>query len=69
MRSKILQAMDIFADERHFRLRLFGEGILIGAITGTVIAAFRGLLELSEDVRPLLYAWIAAQGPVRRKSL
>ena len=64
MRSKILQAMDIFADERHFRLRLFGEGILIGALTGTVIAAFRGLLELSEDVRPLLYAWIAAQGPL-----
>ena len=47
MRSKILQAMDIFADERHFRLRLFGEGILIGAITGTVIAAFRGLLGLA----------------------
>lgn len=62
MRSKILKAMDIFADERYFRLRLFLEGMLIGAMTGTVIAAFRGLLEVSENIRPLLYNWIAEQG-------
>lgn len=58
MRSKILQAMDIFADERHFRLRLFFEGILIGAFTGGVIAAFRYLLEQAEVWRPQMYDFL-----------
>ena len=63
MRSRILQAMDIFADERHFRLRLFFEGIIIGCFTGGVIAAFRYLLEGSEDLRRLVYAWLRQAAP------
>ena len=63
MRSKVLQAMDIFADERHFRLRLFFEGLLIGALTGTLIAVFRYLLEGSEDLRRLAYHWLRTAEP------
>ena len=63
MRSKVLQAMDIFADERHFRLRLFFEGLLIGALTGALIAVFRYLLEGSEDLRRLAYHWLRTAEP------
>ena len=63
MRSRIVQAMDIFADERHFRLRLFFEGIGIGCLTGGVIAVFRYLLEASEDGRGLAYAWLKEANP------
>ena len=59
MKERIAKAMDLFADERHFRLRLFFEGILIGIAAGGVVAAFRWLLTASEDLRPLLCRWIA----------
>lgn len=54
-----MQAVDIFADERHFRLRLFLEGALIGTGTGALIAAFRWLLVESEVWRPVFYAFLA----------
>ncbi len=54
----------MFADERHFRLRLFFEGILIGALTGAVIALFRYLLELSDLLRPELYHILRNSSPL-----
>ena len=64
MHRTLLQHLDIFTDERHFRLRLFFEGILIGALTGIVISAFRWLLTASEDLRTLLYAYMRTVSPV-----
>lgn len=58
MKSKIVQALEIFADERHFRLRLFFEGILIGVFTGGVITAFRFLLGQSDRLRPQFYGFL-----------
>ena len=60
MRARIAQAMDIFTEPKHFKLRLFLEGNLIGVCTGLVIALFRYLLELSEEMQPLFYAYLAA---------
>ncbi|TCS78391.1 ClC family H(+)/Cl(-) exchange transporter [Pectinatus cerevisiiphilus] len=42
---------------RYFRLQLCIEGIIIGALTGLVISAYRGLLEGSEILRPWLYSY------------
>jgi H+/Cl- antiporter ClcA len=58
MQSQIETAMRIFTDPRHFKLRLFLEGNVIGIFTGLVIALFRYLLELSERYTPLLYDWL-----------
>lgn len=58
MQNQIETAMRIFTDPRHFKLRLFLEGNVIGIFTGLVIALFRYLLELSERYTPLLYGWL-----------
>lgn len=58
MQSQIETAMRIFTDPRHFKLRLFLEGNIIGVFTGLVIALFRYLLELSERYTPFLYGWL-----------
>jgi len=60
MRERIAQAMGIFTEPKHFKLRLFLEGNLIGVFTGLVITLFRYLLELSEDYQPVFYAYLAA---------
>ena len=52
MQSRIESACNIFTQPRHFKLRLFIEGNLIGL--------FRYLLELSENTLPVLYNWLAA---------
>ena len=64
MRSKLLRAMDMFTNERFFRFRLFGEGILVGAFAGLVISLFRGLLEMGEDFRPVIYSFLQANGVI-----
>ncbi|TYZ28192.1 ClC family H(+)/Cl(-) exchange transporter [Selenomonas caprae] len=58
MTNKIETAMRIFTEPRHFKLRLFLEGNIIGIFTGLTIALFRYLLELSEDYTPLIYGWL-----------
>ncbi len=56
-------ALHFLADERAFRLRLFGEGALVGVGVGIVVALFRWLLELTEIYRPVLFAWMAESCP------
>ena len=56
-------ALHFLADERAFRLRLFGEGALVGVGVGIVVALFRWLLELTEIYRPVLFAWMAESFP------
>ena len=58
MRGHISQAMGLFTDPRHFKLRLFLEGNIIGLFTGLLITLFRYLLERSEHLLPLLYGWL-----------
>lgn len=50
--SKFYYALTHWHD---FRLKLFGEGILIGAITGVIIVLFRYLLEQAELLRSIIY--------------
>ena len=59
MANRIEAAMRMFTEPRHFKLRLFVEGNIIGVFTGLLIALFRRLLELSEQAAPVLYAWLA----------
>ena len=58
MRGHISQAMGLFTDPRHFKLRLFLEGNIIGILTGLLITLFRYLLERSEHLLPVLYGWL-----------
>ena len=58
MHRRIESAMTMMTDPRHFKLRLFIEGNIIGVATGMVIALFRYLLELSEEYLPVLYRWL-----------
>ena len=58
MHRRIESAMTMMTDPRHFKLRLFIEGNIIGIATGMVIALFRYLLELSEEYLPVLYRWL-----------
>ena len=59
VRWKILRLLAWLAHPRRLKLRLFLEGNLIGILTGLVIAAFRGLLMLSERWLPQLYDFLA----------
>lgn len=53
---KIVEGLSALDNQRHFRLRLFIEGIVIGLLTGTVVSSYRWILEKCNDYRPLLYA-------------
>ena len=59
MKGHISQAMGLFTDSRHFKLRLFLEGNIIGIGTGLLITLFRYLLEWSEHWLPVWYGWLA----------
>ncbi|MBB5337154.1 ClC family H(+)/Cl(-) exchange transporter [Pectinatus brassicae] len=54
-KSRLMKAVSDLEDPRHFRLRLCLEGILIGIVTGIVVAAYRWILEGSDELRPVLY--------------
>ncbi|SEJ43310.1 H+/Cl-antiporter ClcA [Propionispira arboris] len=56
-KTKLVQAMEAFVMGRYFRMRLFIEGILVGVITGLIIALFRFLIEKAENLRPVLYEY------------
>ncbi len=60
MRERIAAAMDLFTEPKHFKLRLFLEGNLIGIFTGLIITLFRCLLELSENMQPVFYTYLRA---------
>ena len=54
MHRRIESAMTMMTDPRHFKLRLFIEGNIIGVATGMLLALFRYLLELSDEYFRLL---------------
>jgi H+/Cl- antiporter ClcA len=60
MRELVLRLLDWLSAPQRLRLRLFLEGNLIGVFTGLIIALFRYLLMLSEQVTPGWYARLAA---------
>lgn len=61
--DRMRDALHFLADERAFRLRLFGEGTLVGVGVGVVISLFRWLLELTEIYRPIFFAWMRERFP------
>ena len=58
---KLAQAMEAFVMGRYFRMRLFMEGILVGIITGLIIALFRFFIEKAENLRPVLYEYFTIE--------
>ena len=44
---------ELFSTRRRFRMRLFFEGLIVGSITGTIIAAFRFLIDEADIYRPM----------------
>ncbi len=57
---KISKVYAALADWRKFQFRLFGEGIIVGIISGLIIVAFRYALEQAESLRVLVYSHLAA---------
>lgn len=54
----------LLTNRKLLRVKLFGEGILIGALTGVVIAAFRFFLDTADIWRPRLFAKIDSVGEI-----
>lgn len=55
--SKVYYSLTHWQD---FRLKLFGEGILIGLLVGLIVVAFRYLLEQAEMLRTVVYGYLQA---------
>lgn len=49
---------------RDFRLKIFIEGIMIGIVSGSIVVAFRFILEKAETWRAKLFPFLQAQGPL-----
>ena len=47
---------------RLLRVQLFGEGILVGALTGVIVAALRFLLDTADIWRPVVFAHVDSIG-------
>ena len=58
---KISKAYYSLTHWHDFRLKLFGEGILIGFFVGLVISAFRYLLEKAEELRIVVYKYLQTE--------
>ena len=56
--GKLAAALRLIADDRSSRRRLFAGGIGVGVATGGVVAFFREVLTLSEDMLPALIAFL-----------
>ena len=54
----------LLTDRRVLRANLFGEGLLIGAVTGVVIAVLRFLLDTADIWRPRIFAQVDSVGRV-----
>ena len=59
--DSLLSIVRLLTDERHLKLRLFVEGNIIGIFTGLLIALFRYLLSISEELLPEVYARLASE--------
>lgn len=55
---KVSKVYASLADWRKFQFKLFGEGIIVGIISGLVIVAFRYALEITESLRIAAYSRI-----------
>lgn len=51
---QVINTYKSLSDWHGFRLRLFGEGILVGLAAGLVICLFRFGLEQAEELRSLI---------------
>ena len=60
MKELLTRMARVLGEPKHLKLRLFVEGLIIGSLTGLVIALFRYLLILSENFLPRLYSTLAA---------
>ncbi|MBE8952911.1 MAG: chloride channel protein [Quinella sp. 1Q7] len=54
----------MLSTRRLLRVRLFFEGILVGTVTGTIIAAFRFLLDEADIYRPIIFAHVDSLGKI-----
>ena len=66
MTEKIDKLLELLTHEKHFRVRLFWEGIAVGIASGLSVGLFRYLLSASEELRPFIYnkvqqAWAMGQ--------
>lgn len=52
----------LLTKRRLLRVRLFGEGILVGTVTGIVVAALRFLLDMADIWRPIVFAHVDSIG-------
>lgn len=55
---QVINTYKSLSDWHGFRLRLFGEGILVGLAAGLVICLFRFGLEQAEELRSLFYLYL-----------
>ena len=55
---QVINSYKSLSDWHGFRLRLFGEGILVGLAAGLVICLFRFGLEQAEELRSLVYSYL-----------
>ena len=56
------EVSSLLTKRRLLRVRLFGEGILVGAVTGVVVAALRFLLDTADIWRPIVFAQVDSVG-------
>lgn len=54
----------LLTNRRLLRANLFGKGILIGAVTGVVVAALRFLLDTADIWRPIIFAHVNSVGRI-----
>ena len=52
----------LLTKRRLLHVRLFGEGILVGAVTGVIVAALRFLLDTADVWRPIVFAQVDSIG-------
>ncbi|MFC2607809.1 MAG: chloride channel protein, partial [Selenomonas sp.] len=64
MPENIERALLYVKKPAHFRLRLFTDGLLIGALVGAVIALYHWLLESADHLRPVLYDFLRDASPL-----
>ena len=52
----------MLTNRRLLRVRLFFEGILVGTVTGAIVATFRFLLDEADILRPIIFAQVNSVG-------
>lgn len=64
MPENITRALLYVKKPAYFRLSLFLDGLMIGVLTGAVIALYHWLLESADILRPLLYDFLRVSPPL-----